>query len=64
MDGSDQQTRFIQSRSSASIPHGLEYSFRTIVRSSYGQVGGCCVGFCSITHLFLMLLVSVEEIGR
>ena len=63
MDGSDQQTRFIQGRSSASIPHNLEISFQTIVKGSYGQTGGRCVGFSSMTYLLSMLLVSVEKIG-
>ena len=63
MGGSDQQTQFIQSRSSASIPHNSGILFQTTVKDSYGQPEGCCVRFSSITHLLSMLLVSMEKIG-
>jgi hypothetical protein len=61
-DRSDQQTRFIHNRSSASILHIPEMTFQTTMKGSYGQSGGCCVGFGSITYLFSTLLVSVEKI--
>ena len=61
-DVSDQQTRFIQSRSSASILHKPKLSFETTVNGPYGQSGGGYEGFSSITYLLSMSLVSVEKI--
>ena len=57
-------TRFIHSRSSASIPHNPGVSFQTTVNGSYEWSKKCCVGFSSAAHLLSMLLVSMEKIGR
>ena len=60
---SDQQTRFIQSRSFASIQSNPRISFQTIVNGLCGRPKGYCEEFSSIAHLLSILLVSMEKIG-